>query len=137
MDFWGPKPRLSLYQTSGGWRLTAKGAAGSANGTFFLESDKVAMCRLRRFGQRFPVALAVMRDVLVGPDGAFSVLDGNGSRIAHFDANGELRTSIQGPGTSVGYPGFRVALAWPDDMTVRGLLTACLAGATLSRPPVG
>jgi len=55
------------------------------------------------------------RDVLVGPDGAFSVLDGNGSRFAHFDANGELRTSIQGPGTSVGYQGFRVALAWPDD----------------------
>ena len=55
------------------------------------------------------------RDVLIGPDGAFSVLDGNGSRFAYFTANGELKESVQGPGTSVGYQGFRIALAWPDD----------------------
>lgn len=57
----------------------------------------------------------IPRDVLIGPDGGFSVLDGNGSRFAYFTANGELKESVQGPGASVGYQGFRIALAWPDD----------------------
>ena len=61
-----------------------------------------------------PGEFASPGDVLVGPDGAFAVLDGNGSRFTYFGANGDLTSTIQGPGTSVGYQGFRVALAWPE-----------------------
>lgn len=62
-----------------------------------------------------PGEFTAPRDLFVDPDGSFSVLEGNGSRFTYYSARGDLVESILGPASSIGYQGFRVALAWPGN----------------------
>ncbi len=53
------------------------------------------------------------QDLFVEADGSFAVLEGGGSRFTYFTRDGVLEESSQGPGTRIGYQGFRIAVAWP------------------------
>lgn len=60
-----------------------------------------------------PGDFASPQNLFVEEDGSFSVLERYGSRFTYFTADGELEASVGGPGTSMGYKGFAIRLAWP------------------------
>ncbi len=60
-----------------------------------------------------PGEFMLPQTLFIEVDGSFSVLESNGARFTYFTASGDLVESMQGPGTRIGYQGFRISLAWP------------------------
>ena len=54
-------------------------------------------------------------DLYFEADGTMSVVESSGSRFSYFTAEGERIRTLQGPGTSLSYQGFRVTLTPPKD----------------------
>ncbi len=69
---------------------------------------------LGRRGQG-PGEFTTIGTLYIEPDGSMAVVDAGGSRFTYYAANGELIETVLGPGTSVSYERFRVALAPPRD----------------------
>lgn len=59
--------------------------------------------------------------LVVEADGSFGVVSGSGSRFTYFDADGNLLTTMLGPGTGLGYQGFRIEFGWPKDDVLVGV----------------
>lgn len=59
------------------------------------------------------------QDLVVEADGSFGVV--SGSRFTYFDADGKLLTTVPGPGTGLGYQGFRIEFGWPKDEVLVGI----------------
>ncbi len=62
-----------------------------------------------------PAEFSFPQDLIVEANGSFSVAQSFGSRFTYFEPDGTLARSELGPGTRLGYQGFRVELGWPKD----------------------
>ncbi len=62
-----------------------------------------------------PAEFSFPQDIIVEADGSFGVAESFGSRFTYFESDGTLARSEQGPGTRLGYQGFRIELGWPRD----------------------